>query len=61
MKSETRERSSWSVEPDAMCVECLVLRKENVSASEGEGEREKGRWTVGTSLFPWCVEAGVRG
>ena len=47
-----------------MCVECLVLRKESVTATkEGVGESDGGggRLDVGTSLSSCCVETGAGG
>ncbi len=64
MICETKDWSSWSVDPDKMCIECLVLRKESVTASkEGMGESDGGggRLDVGTSLSSCCVETGVGG
>ena len=64
MICETKDSSSWSVDPDKMCIECLVLRKEGVTASkEGVGESDGGggRLDVGTSLSSCCMETGVSG
>ena len=43
---EARERSSWNVEPGAMCLECLVCWKKKVSSRSEVVEREGGggRW-----------------
>ena len=58
MICETRDWSSWSVDPDEIYIECLVLRKESVIASKevvGESKGGRGRFSVGSSLFSCCI------